>query len=110
MCRENRSSSDAILGRDIWDHSHRHCFRHGVHSTISSIYTIQYNQTADSGHTAAARGLLYKTTIVNPVQCPHTACFDIIVQYSDVFEGSLRTYRRGDRDVSARDSSRLRGD
>lgn len=109
MCRKNRSSSDSFLGRNIWDYSYRHCFHHSIYFTINSIYTLQYNQTTDSGHFAIVCGLFYKTPIVNCVQCPHTAYIDIVIQYRNIFQGSLWTYRRSDRIVPTRNRSRVCG-
>lgn len=110
MRRENRPSSDSLLGRDIWDYSYRHCFHHSVYSTIGSIYTLQYNPTVDCRHLAIVGGLFYKTPIVDCVQCPDTACIDIVIQYCNVFQGSLRAYRRSDRAVPTGDCTRVCGD
>lgn len=79
--RENRSGSDSFLGRNIRDRSHRHRLRHSVYTTISSVFTLQYSQTTDSGHSAIAGGLLYKSPIVDRVQRVDTAGADTVVQH-----------------------------
>lgn len=99
MRRENGPSGDAILGRDIRDDTHRHRVRYRVHTTATSLHTLQHNPTTDGRHPAAASRLLYKTPIVDLVQCSDTARADIVVQYRDIVQGSLRADRRGDRAV-----------
>lgn len=110
MRRENGPSGYAFLGRDIRDDTHRHRVRYRVHTTATSLHTLQRDPTADSRHSAAASRLLYKTPIVDLVQCPDTARADTVVQYRDVVQRPLRADRRGDRAVPQGDRSFVRGD